>query len=113
VEYPALLSTVDWVGFVGFILRLKAQVFSSNLYNLTVLKQAETVTENVSRIAFPAFSLDRGEGCEIHENAYWELQTYLGLRENLAVNEGARSELYPRVESGADTTWPRPSRIRP
>ena len=33
VEYPALLSTVDCVGFVGFILRLKAQVFSLSLYN--------------------------------------------------------------------------------
>ena len=35
VEYPALLSTVDCVGVVGFILRLKAQVFSLILYNLT------------------------------------------------------------------------------
>jgi IS4 transposase len=57
----------------------------------TILKQAQTVTERVSDVAFPVFSLDRGEGCEIHENAYWDLQTYLGLRENLAVNEGARS----------------------
>jgi IS4 transposase len=60
----------------------------------TVLKQAETVTEHVGHVAFPAFSLDRGEGCEIHENAYWALQTYLGLRENLAVNEGARSFIH-------------------
>ena len=60
----------------------------------TVLEQAETVTEQVSRVAFPAFSLDRGEGCEIHENAYWDLQTYLGLRERLAANEGARSFTY-------------------
>jgi IS4 transposase len=60
----------------------------------TVLEQAETVTEQVGRVAFPAFSLDRGEGCEIHENAYWDLQTYLGLRENLAVNEGARSFIH-------------------
>ncbi|SEP26854.1 Transposase domain, partial [Halorientalis persicus] len=60
----------------------------------TVLEQAETVTERVSDVAFPAFSLDRGEGCEIHENAYWDLQTYLGLRENLAVNEGARSFIH-------------------
>ena len=60
----------------------------------TVLEQAEAVTEQVSRVAFPAFSLDRGEGCEIHENAYWGLQTYLGLRENLAVNEGARSFIH-------------------
>jgi hypothetical protein len=33
VEYPALLSTVECVGVVGFILRLKAQVFSLILYN--------------------------------------------------------------------------------
>jgi len=32
VEYPASLSTVDWIEAVGFILRLKTQVFSSNLY---------------------------------------------------------------------------------
>lgn len=38
--------------------------------------------------------MNRGNGCEIHENAYWDLQTYLGLRENLAANEGARSFLY-------------------
>ena len=60
----------------------------------TVLKQAEAISDHISRIVFPAFSLDRGEGCEIHENAYWGLQTYLGLRENLAVNEGARSFVY-------------------
>ena len=66
----------------------------SNPDDQTVLEQAETVTEEVSRVAFPALSLDRGEGCEIHENAYWDLQTYLGLRENLAVNEGARSFIH-------------------
>jgi IS4 transposase len=60
----------------------------------TVLKQAEAISDHISRIVFPAFSLDRGEGCEIHENAYWGLQTYLGLRENLAANEGARSFVY-------------------
>ncbi|RAW44582.1 transposase [Halorubrum sp. 48-1-W] len=60
----------------------------------TVLEQVETVTDRVSDVVFPAFSLDRGEGCEIHENAYWDLQTYLGLRENLAVNEGARSFIH-------------------
>lgn len=47
------------------------------------------------------FSLDRGEGCEIHENAYWDLQTYLGLHENLAANEGARSFIH---ESTRDRT---------
>ena len=55
-----------------------------------ILEQAEMITDHVNRIVFPAFSLERGEGCEIHENAYWSLQTYLGLRENLAANEGAR-----------------------
>ncbi|CCQ36662.1 ISH7-type transposase NmIRS21 [Natronomonas moolapensis 8.8.11] len=67
----------------------------------TTLKQAEKVTDHVSRVVFPAFSLDRGEGCEIHENAYWGLQTYLGLRENLAANEGARSFIH---ESTRDRT---------
>jgi len=60
----------------------------------TTLEQAEKITDHVSRIVFPAFSLDRGEGCEIHENAFWDLQTYLGLRERLAANEGARSFVY-------------------
>ncbi|WP_267644074.1 transposase [Haloarchaeobius amylolyticus] len=59
-----------------------------------VLERTEAITDHVGRIVFPAFSLDRGEGCEIHENAYWSLQTYLGLRENLAANEGARSFTY-------------------
>jgi len=60
----------------------------------TTLEQAEKITDHVSRVVFPAFSLDRGDGCEIHENAYWGLQTYLGLRERLAANEGARSFTY-------------------
>jgi len=67
----------------------------------TVLEQAEQIIDHVSRIVFPVFSLDRGEGCEIHENAYWGLQTYLGLRENLAANEGARSFIH---ESTRDRT---------
>jgi IS4 transposase len=67
----------------------------------TTLEQAEKIIDHVSRIVFPAFSLDRGDGCEIHENAYWGLQTYLGLRERLAANEGARSFTY---ESTRDRT---------
>jgi IS4 transposase len=67
----------------------------------TVLDEAAPITEHVSRVVFPAFSLDRGESCEIHENAYWGLQTYLGPRENLAANEGARSFTY---ESTRDRT---------
>ncbi len=38
MEYPALLSTVDCAGVVEFILRLKARVFSSNLYNAFCVK---------------------------------------------------------------------------
>ena len=67
----------------------------------TVLEQAGKITDHVSRVVFPVFSLERGDGCEIHENAYWGLQTYLGLRENLAANEGARSFTY---ESTRDRT---------
>nr|WP_245779317.1 hypothetical protein [Halorubrum sodomense] len=65
--------------------------------------RAETIIEQVSRVVFPALSLDRGNGSEIHENAYWGLQTYLGLRENLAANEGARSFSY---ESTRERTPP-------
>jgi hypothetical protein len=60
----------------------------------TVLEEAAKISDHVSRLVFPAFSLERGEGCEIHENAYWGLQTYFGLRDRLAANEGARSFLY-------------------
>ncbi len=73
----------------------------SDLEDQTVLEQAETVTDRVSTVVFPAFSLDRDNGCEIHENAYWDLQTYLGLRERLAANEGARSFIH---ESTRDRT---------
>jgi hypothetical protein len=59
-----------------------------------LLDKAGTITKHVSRVVFPAFSLDRGESYEIPENAYWGLQTYLGLRENLAANEGARSFIH-------------------
>ncbi|QLC35415.1 transposase (plasmid) [Halarchaeum sp. CBA1220] len=66
-----------------------------------LLDKAGMITKHVSRVVFPAFSLNRGEGCEIPENAYWGLQTYLGLRENLAANEGARSFIH---ESTRDRT---------
>lgn len=59
-----------------------------------MLGHAEETTEQVSEIIHPAFSLDPGKGCEIHQNTFLELQTYLGLHEDLAVNEGARSFLY-------------------
>lgn len=59
-----------------------------------ILARAEDITEQVGEIVHPAFSLNRGEGSEIHQNAFWELQTYLGLHEHLAANEGARGFLY-------------------
>lgn len=59
-----------------------------------ILGCAEEITEQVSEFVHPTFSLNRSEGCEIHTNAFWELQTCLGLHENLAANEGARSFLY-------------------
>lgn len=59
-----------------------------------VIEQADAVTDHVSHVVFPAFLLDRGTGCEINENAFWDLKTYLGLRENLAANEGARGFVY-------------------
>ncbi|GCF15942.1 hypothetical protein Harman_38770 [Haloarcula mannanilytica] len=59
-----------------------------------ILDEAASITDHVSRVVFPAFSLNRDDGCEIHENAYWDLQTHLGLRDGLAANEGARSFVY-------------------
>jgi IS4 transposase len=56
-----------------------------------ILNRAGELTDHAKRVVFPAFSLKRGERWSIHENAFWELQTYTGLRENMAVNEGARS----------------------
>ncbi|RLM41975.1 transposase, partial [Haloarcula sp. Atlit-47R] len=69
--------------------------------NQALLDEAASITDHISHIAFPAFSLNRDNGCEIHENAYWDLQTYLGLRERLAANEGARSFVH---ESSRDRT---------
>lgn len=57
----------------------------------TLLERSAEISGQISRTVYPAFSLQRDEECEIHENAFRDLQTYLGLRENLAVNEGARS----------------------
>ncbi|ELY75817.1 transposase (TCE33) [Natrinema gari JCM 14663] len=66
-----------------------------------LLDEAASITDHISHVVFPAFSLNRDNGCEIHENAYWDLQTHLGLRERLAANEGARSFVY---ESTRDRT---------
>ncbi|MDQ2074803.1 transposase [Haloarcula sp. H-GB4] len=69
--------------------------------NQALLDEAASVTDHIGHVVFPAFSLNRDNGCEIHENAYWDLQTHLGLREGLAANEGARSFVY---ESNRDQT---------
>lgn len=63
-------------------------------YDLTVLEEAGKITDHVSRVVFPSFSLNREGDCEIHENVYWSLQTYPVLHENLAANEGDRSFTY-------------------
>lgn len=63
----------------------------------TILNQPEKLTDHVSRVAFPVFLLERGEGYEMHENAYWGFQTYLGLQEGLAANESACSFTYESV----------------
>ena len=65
-----------------------------------ILDRAEDIAEQVSEIGHPAFSLCREEGCEIHENAFWELQTYLGLHEDLAANEVHAAFSTSPIESG-------------
>jgi putative transposase len=58
-----------------------------------VVKRTRDVTKHAKRLVFPEFSFDRAENWSIHENAFWELQTYTGLRDSMAVTEGARSFL--------------------
>ena len=62
-----------------------------------LLDEAAPITDHVSRVVFPVFSLDRGEGCEIHENAYWDLQTYLVARGWLRTKELAVSSTNRRA----------------
>lgn len=64
-----------------------------------VLEHAEEITDHVGRIVYPAFSLDRGQSCKIHTDAFWDLQAYLGLRENLTANEGAKVSSMNRLGS--------------
>ena len=66
-----------------------------------ILARAGTLTNQAKRLLFPAFGFERAENRQIHEHAFWELQTYSGLREGMAVNEGARSFL---VDSTRDQT---------
>jgi hypothetical protein len=66
---------------------------TSRLTQREILDRAGTITTQAKRLVFPAFGFERAKNRQIHENAFWELQTYAGLREDVAVNEGARSFL--------------------
>lgn len=66
-----------------------------------ILDRADTLTSQAKRLIFPAFGFERADHWQVHEHAFWELQTYAGLCDGLAVNEGARSFL---VNSTRDQT---------
>jgi hypothetical protein len=56
-----------------------------------IIQRADELTEQAQRRIFPAFTFDRAEQASIPEDAFWELQTYLGLGDGLCANEGTRS----------------------
>jgi IS4 transposase len=56
-----------------------------------IIQRADELTEQAQQRIFPAFTFDRAKQASIPEDAFWELQTYLGLGEDLCANEGARS----------------------
>jgi IS4 transposase len=56
-----------------------------------IIQRANELTKQAQRRIFPAFTFDRSKQASIPEDAFWELQTYLGLGEDLCANEGARS----------------------
>jgi IS4 transposase len=56
-----------------------------------IIQRADELTAQAQRRIFPAFTFDRAKQASIPEDAFWELQTYLGLGEDLCANEGARS----------------------
>lgn len=56
-----------------------------------IIQRADELTAQAQQRLFPAFTFDRAEQASIPEDAFWELQTYLGLGEDLCANEGARS----------------------
>lgn len=68
----------------------------STLKGQSILEQVETITDHLAEY-LPGLSLNHGKGCEIPKNAYWGLQIYLGLRENLVTNEDARSFVYVSI----------------
>lgn len=81
--------------------RLDEDDEDTTLDDQEVLSKADEMVEEIQRVAYLSFALNRGESREIHTNSFWDLQTYLGLRENLAANEGARSFT---LESSRDRT---------
>lgn len=60
-------------------------------------RKRQRLRSTSATLPFRYSRLDHGEGCGIHENAYWGLQTYLGLRKRLAANERARSFVYESI----------------
>lgn len=56
-----------------------------------IIQRADELTEQAQQRIFPAFTFDRAEQASIPEDAFWELQTYLGLGEDLCANEGSTS----------------------
>ncbi|MFC4551051.1 MULTISPECIES: transposase [Halorussus] len=66
-----------------------------------VTGEAEKVATEAKRLVYPNLSLDRAPNHCIPESAFWSLQTFCGLRENLHVNEGARAFA---VETTRDVT---------
>lgn len=47
-----------------------------------MIHRADELTAHAYRRIFPAFSFDRAEQASIPKDAFWELQTYLGLCAN-------------------------------
>lgn len=59
---------------------------------MPVLENAQAVSEHVQHLVYPALDLQRHHNTAIPERAFWSLQTYLGMHEDLHANGGA--ELY-------------------
>lgn len=56
-----------------------------------VTSETEKLASEAKRLVHPHLSLERADNSCIPESAFWALQTFCGLRENLHVNEGARA----------------------
>lgn len=55
-----------------------------------VVGEADRVAKATRREVFPALELNRASNATIPESAFWSLQTFCGLRENLHANAGAQ-----------------------